>query len=273
MPPNKDLVSVIMPAYNSSKYIGEAINSVIDQEHQNWELIVINDGSTDDTEEKVLQFKDSRIKYFKQVNRGVAVARNLGLQEMSGDFFCFLDADDTYYKASLSSRLKVFNESDGICFVDGASRVYDNNTKETTRVYIPRFKGICTNKLLSLSEDCFFGQTWMVKVVEGVEYRFKDGQTHSEDITFFLSICELGEYSYVDDFILDYRTCHGSAMSDLKGLEKGYFTYLSEAKKLYPKRKMKFIELRVRVAKIMFLSYLSYGQIWSALRVIRRLFI
>lgn len=267
-----NLVSIIMPAYNAEKFIEEAIESVLEQEYQNWELLIINDGSIDKTEDVILHFKDSRINYFKQENGGVSSARNLGLQEMSGDYFCFLDADDTYYPTSLSSRLNVFLQNRKVVFVDGVSRVYDNVTGETTRVFRPKFKGVCTNKLLSLSEDCFFGQTWMVRVMDGVSYHFKEGQTHSEDITFFLSLSELGEYSYVEDFILDYRTGHGSAMSDLQGLENGYFTFLSEAKKLCNNRKWKLIELRFRIVKIMFLSYLSHGDYFPALKILRRLF-
>ena len=266
-------VSIIMPAYNAEKYIEEAIESVIQQKHQNWELLIINDGSTDNTESKICRFIDPRINYFQQENGGVASARNLGLKKMKGDYFCFLDADDTYYPTSLSSRLKVFKENNKVVFVDGATRVYDNNTGGTIRVFKPNFKGVCTNKLLSLSEDCFLGQTWMIKVLPNVNYAFNEGQKHSEDITFFLSLSGLGEYNYTNEFIMSYRTGHGSAMDDLRGLEKGYFSYLGEAKRLYKNRKLKLIELRLRIIKIMFLSYLSHGNYILAIKVLKRMLI
>ena len=264
------LVSVIMPAYNAERYIEEAIQSVLSQTYQNWELLIINDGSVDNTEEKIKSFTDERIKYFKKENGGVSSARNLGLQNMKGDYFCFLDADDTYYERSLSSRLKVFQKDTNIVFVDGKSRVYDD-TGEIIRVYTPTFKGNPINELLSLSEACFFGQTWMVKVIDGVVYQFKKGQTHSEDLTFFLTIAHLGAYSFVDEFILAYRTGHSSTMANLKGLEKGYFLYLKEAKKIFKDKKIKLIELRFRIVKIMFLSYLADNDYKGAVKVLIRL--
>ena len=267
------LVSIIMPAYNAGEFIKEAVSSVLLQEYTNWELIIINDGSTDDTEAKVLDFDDSRIKYYKQENGGVSSARNLGLMKMSGDFFCFLDADDMYSEKSISSRVHVFEDNDLVFFVDGVSRIFDSGTGKTLRFFKPKFKGRSTESLLALSDRCFFGPTWMIRVIDHMKYTFIEGQTHSEDITFFLSLSGLGEYSYTNEHILDYRTGHGSAMDDLRGLEKGYLTYLSEAKRLFGNRKLKLAELRLRIVKIMFLSYLAHGDYGLAIKVLRRIFI
>ncbi|MBK8309957.1 MAG: glycosyltransferase family 2 protein [Chitinophagaceae bacterium] len=83
------LISVIMPAYNVSFYIADSIQSVVDQTYSNWELLIINDGSTDNTAEVVQKFTDPRIRYFEKENGGVSSARNVGLDEMKGDFFAF----------------------------------------------------------------------------------------------------------------------------------------------------------------------------------------
>lgn len=89
-------ISVVMPAYNSSGYIRKSINSILSQKYYNLELIIINDGSKDDTEEIILEMKakDKRIKYIKIENSGSAVARNVGLQHISGEFIAFIDSDD-----------------------------------------------------------------------------------------------------------------------------------------------------------------------------------
>jgi glycosyltransferase involved in cell wall biosynthesis len=87
-------VSVIMPAYNAAPFIEKAVESVIAQTHTDWELIVIDDGSTDGTEQVLRAFTDTRIGYMRQANQGPAVARNLGLAESCGDYVIFLDADD-----------------------------------------------------------------------------------------------------------------------------------------------------------------------------------
>lgn len=93
---NKSLVSMIIPAYNSEKYIERAMNSILNQTYQNIELIVINDGSRDRTSEIIeeIQQTDERIRYYEIENSGVSAARNLGLEHATGDYVGFVDADD-----------------------------------------------------------------------------------------------------------------------------------------------------------------------------------
>ncbi len=90
-------VSVIMPAYNSEVYIRESIDSVLAQTFTDFELIVVDDGSTDNTAGIVESYTDSRIRLLRQPNRGVSVARNTGLDAARGQFISFLDSDDLYY--------------------------------------------------------------------------------------------------------------------------------------------------------------------------------
>lgn len=96
-------VSVIMPAYNVQDYIEESIHSVQKQEYENWELIVVDDGSTDETVNVVesLRKQDGRIRLLQQRNQGVSVARNRGIEEAQGKFISFLDGDDLWEKSFL----------------------------------------------------------------------------------------------------------------------------------------------------------------------------
>ena len=89
-------VSVVMPAYNHEKYIAEAIKSVLSQTHEDFELIIINDGSKDKTEDVILSFKDVRIKYYCQDNQGAHVAINKGIEMSSGRYVAILNSDDAY---------------------------------------------------------------------------------------------------------------------------------------------------------------------------------
>src|SRR4051812_16561576 len=92
---NDPKVSIIIPAYNASGVIAEAIQSIQSQTWQNWELVIINDGSTDHTEDVVSQYlADPRIVYSKQENMGCSAAKNTGLALASGQFIQYLDADD-----------------------------------------------------------------------------------------------------------------------------------------------------------------------------------
>ncbi|MCL6471333.1 MAG: glycosyltransferase [Firmicutes bacterium] len=88
------MISVIMPVYNREKFLSDAIKSILNQTYKNFELIIVNDGSTDNSEDIILSFTDPRIKYIKQENGGVAAARNKGLDNAQGDFILFHDSDD-----------------------------------------------------------------------------------------------------------------------------------------------------------------------------------
>jgi glycosyltransferase involved in cell wall biosynthesis len=112
-----DLVSVIMPCYNYGAFIHGAINSVLSQTHQNWELLIINDGSTDDTIERVEQFDDPRIRLITIDNSGVSVARNIGLDAARGEFIAFLDADDLWDARKTELQLNVFSRHPEVGFV------------------------------------------------------------------------------------------------------------------------------------------------------------
>ena len=102
---NKPFFSVILPTHNRSTLLKRAIKSVIEQEFEDWELIIVDDGSTDDTGNIVETFHDSRINYIYQENGMVAKARNNGIIKSRGEYICFLDDDDEY----LEIHLKILN--------------------------------------------------------------------------------------------------------------------------------------------------------------------
>lgn len=107
------IVSIIMPAFNSSKTIRDSINSVISQTYQNWELLVINDCSSDNTAEIVSEYADGRIKLIdKKKNEGVALARNSGLDLAGGDYVAFLDSDDRWLPNKLELQLDLIKKND-----------------------------------------------------------------------------------------------------------------------------------------------------------------
>lgn len=101
------LISIIVPVYNTEKYIDETIRSVVDQTYQHWELVLVDDGSTDQSNriiEKWIQ-EDRRIRYSFKENGGQASARNVGIQICKGEYIAFLDADDLYMPERLQSQI------------------------------------------------------------------------------------------------------------------------------------------------------------------------
>lgn len=105
------LVSIIMPSWNTAEFIGESIQSVINQTYKNWELIIVDDCSTDNTDEIVDDFLDKRIKYLKNdKNRGAAFARNRALRQAKGEWIAFLDSDDLWKPEKLEHQLKFMKQ-------------------------------------------------------------------------------------------------------------------------------------------------------------------
>lgn len=121
-----ELVSIVMPSYNAEKYINNSIKSVLAQTYQNWELLIVDDCSTDKTEEIVKSFSDERIKFFKNdVNSGAAVSRNRALMEAKGKWIAFLDSDDIWLPAKLEHQI-LFMQTNGYAFTFTDYRIQFN---------------------------------------------------------------------------------------------------------------------------------------------------
>src|SRR5262249_54502311 len=100
------LISIIIPAYNAERYIGRTLHSALKQTFRDIEVIVINDGSTDNTRLIVekMALKDNRVRMFNTANRGVAMARNLGIEKAQGSYVAFLDADDLWHPTKIERQ-------------------------------------------------------------------------------------------------------------------------------------------------------------------------
>ena len=109
-----DLVSIIMPSYNTAEYIEESIKSVQNQIYENWELIIVDDCSTDNTDDILKKYieSDKRIHYLKnEKNSGAAVSRNRALREAKGKWIAFLDSDDLWLPTKLERQLKYMKDN------------------------------------------------------------------------------------------------------------------------------------------------------------------
>ncbi|WP_018478899.1 glycosyltransferase [Pontibacter roseus] len=112
------LVSVVIPCYNHGRYLQTAINSVLAQSYQNFEIIVIDDGSVDNTRDVAQQNK--RVQYIYQNNQGLSAARNKGIDSCKGDYLVFLDADDYLYETALAINLSYIQRNERLAFVSGS---------------------------------------------------------------------------------------------------------------------------------------------------------
>lgn len=124
------LISIIVPCYNQAQYLDECLQSVLEQTYQNWECIIVNDGSTDNTEKiaKIWTQKDSRFRYIYKQNGGLSSARNFGLKNSSGEWIQFLDSDDIILSEKLEKSLKYANH--GNIIITNFSILIDGKTEE-----------------------------------------------------------------------------------------------------------------------------------------------
>ena len=133
------LVSVIMPAYNAAEHIAEAIESVLIQNYRNFELIVVNDGSTDDTKDIVFSFKDERIKYFYHENSGLAATHNAGIKKSEGSFLIKLDHDDMMTADFIAAHLAEFEKHPDVDLVYCDDCLIDENSKPIRVIERPEY--------------------------------------------------------------------------------------------------------------------------------------
>ncbi len=117
-------VSIIIPAYNSARYVGAALQSVLDQTCRDYEVIVVDDGSTDDTKTVVLSV-GGPVRYIHQSNQGPSPARNTGISAAAGEFICFLDADDVWTPEKLNTQLDFMERNPRIALVFADSEEFD----------------------------------------------------------------------------------------------------------------------------------------------------
>ena len=268
------LVSIVLPAYNAEHFVARAVGSVLGQSYSNWELIIVDDGSRDDTLDILTRFRDPRIRLYSQENRGVSVARNLGLSCLQGDFFTFLDADDELPPDSLRAQVQEMMRRPELDFLAGQVETRDAGDA-LVAVWVPEFSGDPLRQFVRLNSRVFFGVCLFVRRDPSLLYAFRDGLTHCEDLLFFVDIASQGACGYGTTPETTYirRLFSNSAMTNLDGLAKGYrFLFkvvwhlsdprLSIADKVY---------LKLRYTRIMFLSYLRAGRLLRALGMTRDL--
>lgn len=267
---NKSLVSIIMAVYNGEPYIEEAIESVLAQSYKHWQLHIINDGSTDNTKTIINKFNDSRIIYHEQSNAGVSAARNVGLSAMQGEFFCFLDADDIFTVNSLAIRVEMLRNMPSLQFADGTVIIKDAELAKNLAIRTMKHSGPVFKTLIRNPEACFFGPSWMVRRQAGIHYEFDTLMTHAEDISFYLSISQQGDYAASKQVILHYRQGNDSAMSNYEGLENGYARLYEHIKEHPMASWQDEFYSKYRFSRIMILSYLRQLQFMSAFKVLLR---
>lgn len=202
------LVSVIIPAYNASATIVATLESVLKQSFEGFEIIVVDDGSTDDTADVVKSLQDHRIRYIYQENAERAAARNRGIVEARGQYLAFLDADDLWMDQKLEKQLFVFKDNPSVSLVYSDLIYFDALTGEDIIQYGQKlFKLYRGSVLPQLLKVCFIqSPTPLIKrtVLEKMEW-FDPSLPPTEDWDLWLRIAARSFIDYVPEPLARYR--------------------------------------------------------------------
>lgn len=214
-------VSIIMPAYNAEQYITESIRSVLDQTYRNWELIVVDDGSTDKTAEIVQGFtvKDKRIKYIFQENGRLGKARNTGLKDSTGRFIAFLDSDDLWVKEKLELQVKTIEEMKADLVFSNGFIFFENEVTDETKTFLlvvdGRFEGTDLFDLLLIENRIPILSVLMQRAVLDTVGWFEERRSYhgSEDYDLWLRLAKHGAVFYgMNERLVRYRR-HSKSMT------------------------------------------------------------
>ena len=219
------MVSVIVPVYNAEKFIKRCIDSILCQSYKDFELILINDGSKDNSLDIIQKYAetDQRIKVISQKNKGVAGARNSGLNAATGEYFLFVDADDWIESDAIEKLLAaadcdtdiVFCQSDNADSSKTVVReenviyeVWDQNRQQLEFMQHKRMTGMLWNKLIKRS------------LAEGVSFNEKTG--YGEDAEFLWQILKKSQKMVVTNEILYHHVLENTSISHLSFSDKKY---------------------------------------------------
>lgn len=207
----KPLISVIMAAYNAEKTIGMAIQSVVDQTYQNWELLVVNDCSKDKTLEVVQSFNDQRIRIINNdSNSGVSLTRKKGLDATQGNWIAVLDSDDIWTPDKLEKQMKLVLHKKATLVFTGSAFMDENGKRIKWQLHVPTklaYRELLKQNLVSNSSV----------LVQKDLYKkyYAIGDDMHEDFAIWLGITKHGNVAYgIDEPLLVYRLSGSSKSSN-----------------------------------------------------------
>jgi glycosyltransferase involved in cell wall biosynthesis len=224
-------VSVVIPTYNYGRFIAEAIQGALKQSHPASEIIVIDDGSTDDTESAVKPFGE-KVRYIRQQNSGVCAARNRGVAESSGEYIAFLDADDIWESTKVEKQLRRFAEDPEIGLVHCGMREFDSESGQTIKLHLDGQEGWVANELL-LWERPAVNVSGTAVMVSRTAFEAAGGfdtrQKVAEDWDFCYRVAKRFKVGFVRELLVNYRSHRAAAHRNVLEMERGMGLFYEKA--------------------------------------------
>lgn len=225
MEENKPLISVITPAYNAERFIGEAIESVQQQTYANWEMVIVDDCSTDGTMRIVEEYrkKDPRIKLYRlEKNSGSAVARNTAMEHAKGRYIAFLDSDDRWLPEKLEKQLKFMQEKDIAFSFTTYVRMLEDGTRTRALSNTPEVVGYD-----DLMKRCVIGCLTVMLDRDKIGHLKMVNIRTRQDYVYWLTITKKGFLAYgLPEVLAEYRLVDNSISSNKwKAAKRNWYVF------------------------------------------------
>ncbi|HHU93352.1 MAG TPA: glycosyltransferase [Halanaerobiaceae bacterium] len=238
------LVSIIMPVYNSARYLSEAIESCLDQTYRKFELIIIDDGSNDDSKEIIefywRKYPDKIKVHFFQKNQGAAAARNKGIKMARGDYLVFADSDDIQDKERIQQIIESIKRDKVDMVFNNCLMIDENGQSLGKDLGFPEILNNSNGLLLSLQRNYFW--TSLATVKNDRLVYFDESLMRSEDYDLFLKLLFHGwKFTFIKEPLVKYRIHSGNDSSDYEKARKATIKILNKypVENLYTKLKEK----------------------------------
>ena len=199
-------VSVLLPVYNAASTLKESINSVIEQTFSDWELIVINDGSIDNTEEIIKSYSDSRIKYVKnETNKGLIYTLNRGISLAKGKYIARMDADDICYFERFEKQVAFMDNNPDVIICGTQIEYFGTKSSNYKKLIFP-LKDMQLKEMLATS-TCFAHPSVMIKksVLDDSGILYNMNYKNAEDYGLWVDLASYGKYANLKEVLLRYR--------------------------------------------------------------------
>ncbi|MBN1567899.1 MAG: glycosyltransferase [Acidobacteria bacterium] len=272
--PDAPCVSVVIATYNVALYIKEAVRSALEQNFNEFEVIVVDDGSTDDTVDLIRSFKDPRVRILQVRHDGVAAALNRGVSAARGEFVAFLDGDDRWRQEKLERHVQFFKAHPEIDLTFAWSRIIDDQGADTG-VHTKQCKGNTSFSMLLADYSIGTNSSVVVRrCVLGNGIVFDDansGFCYDVDVWLRVALQRPGNTACIPAFLTDYRRHAGQLTRNVDAMEQGWYQLLARMQILAPEDTARVARrARSNIARYLSMIALESGLARRAIGYLRR---
>lgn len=260
------MITIILPIYNVEKYLEESLRSILNQSYKDYELIVVDDGSTDKSLDILNKYKSkfNKIKIFTKDNRGVSEARNLALSHAKGDYILFVDSDDFLKKDMVEKMVLKAKESQSDIVISNYCLYYEENKFYKALTDMPKAITYSSFQVIDMIlKYKFQGQLWnklfKYSFLKENNFTFEEGRYIQDIFPVFKVISKAKKITYIDDELYFYRQREGSTVHKRnKKLTEDYYHAMTSIINFIEKNEIEVSKNSLKTFKSYVFSYFIY---------------